>query len=84
MSKNNEVKVNWDKITLEKDGQGRIFVCGETQAQAETARDCYEWLEKNAAKPEPYPVGITAQDLDQLYKDDRIAERLMDRNKRSR
>lgn len=81
MNKNNDVVVNWSKVTLEKDKQGKIFVCGETQAQAEVARDCYEWLDKNKVEPEPYPVGITAQDLDRLYQEDKVMERLMDKRR---
>jgi len=74
-----QTKVNWSKVSILHDKEGHIFVCGETQAQAEEAKRCYEWLEINRAKPEPMPKGITNEDLFKLYREDEMYMRLRDR-----
>lgn len=67
---NGEVKVKWEKVFISKADNGKLYVCGETQLQAEAARDVYEYLDRVSAKPEPMPKNITKEALDKFFREE--------------
>lgn len=75
-------RVDWKQVTLSLDDTtGKIYVCGKTYEQSVEAEKCYNWLEKNAAKPEPKVTHMTDESYAELRAEDRMYQRLRDRQK---